>query len=74
MAEAIRKNKDINGINIPTSNKNVKFQAKISSFADDMQLFLKDLKPMNTGRDLPLGDKWVIPQNWGKKSKVPPHS
>ena len=39
MAESIRKNKKIKGIEIPTPNIETKITAKISMFADDTQLF-----------------------------------
>ena len=48
MTETMRKNKDMNGIDITTPDENTKFQVKISSFADDTQLFFKDLKLMKT--------------------------
>ena len=33
---------------ISTPDENIKFQAKLSSFADDTQLFFKDLESMKT--------------------------
>ena len=46
MAETIRKEKRIKGIDVPTPAPYITNHVKISSFADDTQLFLNDIESM----------------------------
>ena len=46
MAEAVRKNENIQGIEVPHHDLNTKQQVKILCFADDAQLFFKNVTSM----------------------------